>query len=102
MGFDTCEQPVTAEELQLQQTYAPWIEHLPETFTPEQCAIIQKALHLAMEAHQGQKRKSGEPYISHPCAVAKILIDYGMDHETIAASVLHDVVEDTRYTYEEI
>ena len=102
MGFDTCEQPVTAEELQLQQTYAPWIEHLPETFTPEQCAIIQKALHLAMEAHQGQKRKSGEPYISHPCAVAKILIDYGMDHETIAASLLHDVVEDTRYTYEEI
>lgn len=102
MGSDNCKQPIQTEEQQLQQTYAPWIENLPESFTEEQCTVIQRALHLAIQAHAGQMRKSGEPYISHPCAVAKILIDYGMDHETIAASLLHDVVEDTTYTYDEV
>ncbi len=57
--------------------------------------IIMKAYDLANEAHGGQCRLSGEPYISHPLAVASILVDLGMDGETIISAILHDVVEDT-------
>lgn len=58
---------------------------------------IEKAYNLAKEAHKNQKRRSGEPYIMHPVAVAKILLDLGMDNECIIAALLHDVVEDTEY-----
>lgn len=58
---------------------------------------IQKAYDLAYEAHKDQRRRSGEPYIMHPVAVAKILFDYGMDNECIIGALLHDVVEDTTY-----
>ncbi len=57
--------------------------------------VIMDALAFAESAHDGQKRKSGEPYIIHPVATAIILIDMGMDTETIVAALLHDVVEDT-------
>ena len=60
-------------------------------------AII-KAYEIALRLHEGQFRKSGEPYIIHPIAVAKILAGFGMDNETIIAGLLHDVVEDTDYT----
>ena len=62
--------------------------------------IIEKAYDKAEELHQGQLRRSGEPYIIHPMAVAIILAQLGMDDETIAAGLLHDVVEDTNYTRE--
>ncbi len=75
--------------------FAPWLPQAVGNFTNEQLDKIQLALNVAIEAHDGQMRKSGDPYISHPCAVAKILVDYGMDAETVIASVLHDVVEDT-------
>ena len=58
-------------------------------------AVIERAYSTADQAHQGQKRASGEPYIQHCLAVAKILADLGLDGPTIAAGVLHDVVEDT-------
>ena len=63
---------------------------------------IEKAYKVAYKAHEGQKRKSGEPYIIHPLCVAIILADLEMDQETIAAGLLHDVVEDTIMTGEEI
>ena len=64
--------------------------------------MIEKAYHMADDAHKGQMRKSGEPYIIHPLCVGIILADLEMDKETIAAGILHDVVEDTHATVEEI
>ena len=64
--------------------------------------MIEKAYQLADNAHKDQKRKSGEPYIIHPLCVAIILADLEMDKETIAAGLLHDVVEDTVYTEEQL
>jgi guanosine-3',5'-bis(diphosphate) 3'-pyrophosphohydrolase len=61
-------------------------------------ALIERAYAAAEKAHTGQKRKSGEPYITHPVAVAQILADLGIGAKTIAAALLHDTVEDTDYT----
>ena len=65
-------------------------------------SMIQKAYEVAREAHKDQKRKSGEPYIIHPLCVAIILADLELDKETIVAGLLHDSVEDTWMTYEEV
>ena len=65
-------------------------------------SMIEKAYKGASEAHEGQKRKSGEPYIIHPLCVAIILADLELDKETIVAGLLHDAVEDTWMTYEEV
>src|SRR5690554_3430163 len=62
--------------------------------------ILSDALEFAKEYHKGQLRDSGEPYITHPVGVADILIDLGMDTDTICAALLHDVVEDTIATEE--
>ena len=62
---------------------------------PGQIDQVVKAYHFAEEAHEGQKRKSGEPYITHPLAVANILADMHMDHQCLMAALLHDVIEDT-------
>ena len=63
---------------------------------------IIKAYKLAKYAHRDQKRKSGEPYFIHPLAVANIICDMQLDIETVTGGLLHDVVEDTEYTYEDI
>ena len=65
-------------------------------------SIIVKAYEIAFRLHEGQFRKSGEPYIIHPIAVAKILANFGMDNETVVAGLLHDSVEDTDYTREQL
>lgn len=64
--------------------------------------LIEKAYSIAEQYHEGQMRKSGEPYLIHPVAVAKILADLGMDENTIVAGLLHDVVEDTPYTNDDL
>ena len=63
-------------------------------------ALIERAYTTAEKAHSGQKRKSGEPYITHPVAVAQILADLGIGPKTLAAALLHDTVEDTDYDLE--
>lgn len=66
------------------------------------CEKIEKAYNLAHDAHKNQRRRSGEPYIMHPVAVAKILFNLGMDNECIIGALLHDVVEDTEYNIDYI
>ena len=64
--------------------------------------MIEKAYRMANDAHKDARRRSGEPYICHPLAVARLVLDLGMDTESIAAALLHDVVEDTPITIEEV
>ncbi len=70
--------------------------------SPEQVDFVRKAYELAVDAHALQRRKSGDPYIIHPLGVARILTQLQMDDKTLAAALLHDVVEDTDYTLEDI
>jgi guanosine-3',5'-bis(diphosphate) 3'-pyrophosphohydrolase len=69
---------------------------------PEIVADIKRAYLLAKDAHDGQMRSSGDPYITHPVAVASILADMRLDHETLIAALLHDVIEDTHYNKENL
>jgi len=64
--------------------------------------LLREAYAIAAKLHKGQERVSGEPYLSHPLAVARILVELKMDTATIAAGLLHDVVEDTRITLQEV
>ena len=65
--------------------------------------VVQKAFDFANEAHKNVRRRSGEPYMLHPIAVAKIVVnDIGLGYKSIAAALLHDVVEDTDYTVDDI
>ncbi|MCV2501756.1 HD domain-containing protein, partial [Melissococcus plutonius] len=68
----------------------------------EHVALVKKALDYASQAHEGQIRKSGEPYIIHPIQVAGILADLHMDPYTVATGFLHDVVEDTEITLDDL
>ena len=81
-------------------------KHLIDTihsYLPKaKCDDVTKAYQLAEEAHKDQRRVSGEPYILHPLAVAQILADMKIDTTTITASLLHDVVEDTSYTLDDL
>lgn len=78
------------------------IQKIKENCTNVDLNIVNKAFNLAFEAHKEQKRESGEPYIIHPIDVSIILAELGMDTSTIVAGLLHDVIEDTDYTYEDI
>jgi guanosine-3',5'-bis(diphosphate) 3'-pyrophosphohydrolase len=64
--------------------------------------LVERAYTVAERAHEGQKRKSGEPYITHPVAVSQILADLGIGAKTVAAALLHDTVEDTAYTLDQV
>ncbi|MBT1446387.1 bifunctional GTP diphosphokinase/guanosine-3',5'-bis pyrophosphate 3'-pyrophosphohydrolase [Shewanella sp. JM162201] len=67
-----------------------------------QVALLKQAYQVARDAHEGQMRTSGEPYITHPVAVAKILADMRLDHETLMAALLHDTIEDTQVTKDDL
>ena len=82
--------------------YAAIEQAVKENFTPEEAALTEKAYYFAYNAHKGQKRKSGEDYILHPISVAKILLSFGMDCQSVIAALLHDVVEDTPVTSDEV
>jgi guanosine-3',5'-bis(diphosphate) 3'-pyrophosphohydrolase len=69
---------------------------------PEDVENIQRAVELSKSAHHGQLRQSGEAYVTHPIAVARILTSLHLDTQAIIAALLHDVVEDTEITAEDI
>ena len=72
---------------------------LEEYLTQEQIALVRRAYFYAEQAHDGQRRKSGEPYVTHPLAVANVLAGMHMDHQSLMAAMLHDVIEDTEIDY---
>ena len=78
------------------------LDKIHNNYTGEEQALLLSAYNYAEEMHRGQKRASGEPYFTHPCAVAEILIDLGLDVPTVAAAFLHDVIEDTPATADDI
>lgn len=78
------------------------IERAKQLYEEDQVLELEQAIDLAVEAHKGQKRRSGEPYVVHPLAVAGTLMDWGMDIDSVLAGVLHDTVEDTEVTDEQI
>lgn len=79
-----------------------FFERVSKYLNQEQIDFVRKAYELAADAHAAQRRKSGEPYIIHPIGVASILAQLQMDEKTLAAAFLHDVVEDTNYTLNDI
>lgn len=82
--------------------YEPIADKVTKAYSAADAAAIQRAFEFAFGAHSGQRRKSGEPYIIHPVAVADILIGFGMDAQSVEAALLHDTVEDTPVTEDDI
>ncbi len=76
--------------------YSELLDRLKTRFSSEQIADVTRAFTLARDAHEGQKRNSGDPYIIHPIAVAQIVLDMQLDYRSVMAALLHDVLEDTR------
>jgi guanosine-3',5'-bis(diphosphate) 3'-pyrophosphohydrolase len=77
-------------------------KNIAEYLTPEQVDMVQKAYVVAREAHEGQTRSSGEPYITHPVEVTQILANMRLDHETLMAALMHDVIEDTDFSKQDL
>lgn len=95
--------PVEKENQEISRRYKDMLKHTYQTLTKEDKKLIRKAFDLAVDAHKDQRRKTGEPYIFHPIEVAKIVADeIGLGATSIAAALMHDVVEDTDYTLEDI
>ena len=81
---------------------AEFTRHLGHYLPPPDVALVERAFAFSEHAHAGQFRKSGEPYITHPLAVASILSQWRIDAQGLAAALLHDVMEDTSVTKREI
>ena len=97
------ETPTEKENKKIARQYKELLRISYQTLTEDDKKLIRKAFDTAVDAHKDQRRKSGEPYIFHPIAVAKIVAsEIGLDATCIAAALLHDVVEDTSYTLEDI
>ncbi|MDW7550385.1 bifunctional GTP diphosphokinase/guanosine-3',5'-bis pyrophosphate 3'-pyrophosphohydrolase [Pseudoalteromonas sp. McH1-7] len=75
---------------------------ISEYLSPEDVELVQKAYVVAREAHEGQTRSSGEPYITHPVEVTQILASMKLDHETLMAALMHDVIEDTDFSQDDL
>lgn len=78
------------------------LDKINENYGDADRQVLLRAYHYAEEMHKNQKRASGEPYFTHPCAVAEILVDLGMDTPSVAAAFLHDVIEDTPATPDDV
>lgn len=89
--------PVTPEE-----RFADLRDMTASYFSPEEQGMLERAFAFASHSHKGQCRKSGEPFVLHPVEVSIILADLRMDAETVCAALLHDTIEDTAATFEEI
>ncbi|MHA6727490.1 RelA/SpoT family protein [Chryseobacterium sp. A301] len=91
------------ENKEILARYKDLISNTYRTLDEEQNKLIRRAFDLALDAHKDQRRKSGEPYIYHPIEVAKIVAnEIGLGATSIACALLHDVVEDSDYTYEDL
>src|SRR5574339_496138 len=89
----TMERPALLDEL---------LRQLPEYYSPAEREIVERAFRMAEEAHKDQKRQSGKPYVTHCIEVASILAEMRVPAEIVAAGLLHDSVEDTPVTLEDI
>ena len=85
-----------------QAIYQKLISTVKSYHPSDDFSMVERAYLFAKEAHKNQYRKSGEPYIIHPLEVAVILAELELDIESITAGILHDIIEDTEYTFEEI
>ncbi len=92
----------SAEQLASTDAVQSWLEGLGARHSSEEAGLIWQAIELAKEAHKGQQRASGEPYVNHVIAVADILVGMHLDAEAITAAILHDVVEDSTYTLQDL
>ena len=91
------------ENKEIQSRYKDLISNTYRTLDEEQNKVIRKAFDIALDAHKDQRRKTGEPYIYHPIEVAKIVAnEIGLGTTSIACALLHDVIEDSDYTYEDL
>ena len=99
---DVNERDYTDNVVEAYQTYDELVANIVKSGKDYDMTTIEKAYLFANKAHAGQKRKSGEPYIVHPISVANILVSLGMDTDSVVAALLHDVVEDTPVTLEDI
>ncbi|MFW0790453.1 RelA/SpoT family protein [Gordonia sp. CPCC 205333] len=93
---------MTATRSTVRPVLEPLVTLHREIYPKANTALLEQAYDVADERHQGQFRKSGDPYITHPLAVATILADLGMDTTTLVAALLHDTVEDTGYGLDEL
>src|SRR5215813_7829154 len=80
----------------------PLVKTVRNTHPKADIKLIERAYDAAARCHANQLRKSGDPYITHPLAVATILAELGMNHDTLCAALLHDTIEDTPYTLDEL
>lgn len=97
------EEELELEKVEIARRYRDLLQNTYRHLTEEDKKLVRRAFDLAADAHKDQRRKSGEPYIFHPIAVAKIIADeIGLGATSIAAALMHDVVEDTDYTLEDI
>ncbi len=85
-----------------EECFEALIDRISKSYSAEEIEKVKKAYSIAAEAHEGQKRLSGEPYIMHPLNVALILSKLGMDDDSVVAAILHDTVEDTKLTYNDV
>src|SRR6185437_13194861 len=95
-------EPEQAQEQTLRELLAPLLAEFASHRPDEDTGLIVEAGRTAQRAHEGQFRRSGEPYITHPVAVATIVAELGLDAQTVAGALLHDAVEDTGLTLESI
>lgn len=100
MAIENSQLPVSVAQKDIEEDFTILELILRNYLTDENIVRVRKAFTFAQNAHQGQLRANGEPYIIHPVMVAEILAEYQLDAETIMAGLLHDIIEDTELGFE--